>query len=27
MCNNIITKDSTTPQLCRYTLTCEMSMS
>ena len=25
ICNNTITKDPTTPQLCRYTLLCEMS--
>ena len=25
MCNNIITKDPITPQVCRYTLPCEMS--
>jgi len=24
MCNNTVTKDPTTPQVCRYT-TCEMS--
>jgi len=27
ICNNIITKDPTTPQVCRYTLPCEMSES
>ena len=24
ICNNTITKDPTTPQVCRYTITCEM---
>jgi len=27
ICNNIITKDPTTPQVCRYTIPCEMSVS
>ena len=27
ICNNIIAKDPTTPQVCRYTLPCEMSVS
>jgi len=27
ICNNIITKDPTTPHMCRYTIPCEMSVS